>query len=117
MHGVDRFAARKKIVARLEEQGLVEKIEPQTHVVPYGDRSNAVIEPYLTDQWYVNAKNLAKPAIEAVRRAKLISFPKTGRRSISTGWKISSPGAFRASFGGGIKFRRGMGLTANRSSH
>ena len=67
MHGLDRFAARKAIVARLEENGLVDKIEPQSHVVPHGDRSNVVIEPYLTDQWYVNAKELAKPAIAAVR--------------------------------------------------
>ena len=55
LHTRDRFAARKAIVARLEEMGLVEKIEPNAHVVPHGDRSNVVIEPYLTDQWYVNA--------------------------------------------------------------
>jgi valyl-tRNA synthetase len=67
MHGIDRFAARKQIVARLEEAGLVEKIEPHTHMVPHGDRSTAVIEPFLTDQWYVDAKTLAQPAIEAVR--------------------------------------------------
>ena len=67
MHGMDRFAARKAIVARLEEKALVEKIEPHAHVVPHGDRSNVVIEPFLTDQWYVNAKELAKPAIAAVR--------------------------------------------------
>ena len=65
--GVDRFAARKQIVARLEEKGMVEKIEPHCHVVPHGDRSNVVIEPFLTDQWYVNAHELAKPAIAAVR--------------------------------------------------
>ena len=58
--GLDRFAARKQIVARLEEKGLIEKIEPHSHVVPHGDRSNVVIEPYLTDQWYVNAKKLAE---------------------------------------------------------
>ena len=52
---------------RLEAKGLVEKIEPHAHGVPHGDRSNVVIEPFLTDQWYVNAKELAKPAIEAVR--------------------------------------------------
>ncbi len=67
MHGTDRFAARKAILARLEEKGLVEKTEPQAHAVPHGDRSNVVIEPFLTDQWYVNAKEMAKPAIAAVR--------------------------------------------------
>jgi len=76
LDGLDRFAARKAIVARLEEGGLVEKIEPNTHVVPHGDRSNVVIEPYLTDQWYVNAKELAKPAIAALREGKTKFVPK-----------------------------------------
>ena len=54
---LDRFAARKKIVERLEANGLLDKIEPHTNMVPHGDRSGAVIEPYLTDQWYVDAKS------------------------------------------------------------
>ena len=74
--GLDRFAARKAIVTRLEELGLVEKIEPHTYTVPHGDRSNVVIEPYLTDQWYVNAQELAKPAIAAVREGKTKFVPK-----------------------------------------
>jgi valyl-tRNA synthetase len=73
--GIDRFAARKKIVERLEEKGLVEKIEPNSHVVPHGDRSNVVIEPFLTDQWYVNAKKLAEPAIAAVREGNTKFVP------------------------------------------
>jgi valyl-tRNA synthetase len=76
LEGVDRFAARKQIVARLEESGLIDTIEPHTNVVPHGDRSNVVIEPYLTDQWYVNAKELAKPAIAAVRDGKTQFVPK-----------------------------------------
>ncbi len=76
MHGLDRFVARKKIVERLEAKGLLAKIEPQSHVVPHGDRSNVVIEPYLTDQWYVNAKELAKPAIAPVREGKTNFVPK-----------------------------------------
>ena len=76
MHGLDRFAARKAIVARLVEQGLVEKIEPYVHTVPHGDRSNVVIEPFLTDQWYVDAKTLAKPAIDAVKRGRTVFVPK-----------------------------------------
>ncbi len=67
LHGVDRFAARKKIVERLEAAGLIEKAEPTLHVVPHGDRSGAVLEPFLTDQWYVDTKALAEPAIAAVR--------------------------------------------------
>jgi valyl-tRNA synthetase len=76
MHGMDRFAARKKIVERLEEKGLVEKIEPHSLAVPHGDRSNVVIEPFLTDQWYVNAQELAKPAIAAVRDGNTNFIPK-----------------------------------------
>ena len=76
MHGLDRFAARKKIVERLEENGLVEKIEPHVYTVPHGDRSNVVIEPFLTDQWYVDAKTLAKPAIDAVKRGRTVFVPK-----------------------------------------
>ena len=73
--GLDRFVARKKIVERLEAEGLIEKIEPHSHVVPHGDRSGAVIEPYLTDQWYVDAKTLAQPAIEAVRVRRTVFVP------------------------------------------
>ena len=66
-HGLDRYEARKKVVVTLEALGLADKIEPDTHMVPYGDRSNQVIEPWLTDQWYVDAETMAKPAIEAVK--------------------------------------------------
>ncbi|HWM30254.1 MAG TPA: valine--tRNA ligase [Methyloceanibacter sp.] len=76
LHGVFRFAARKMIVERLEALGLIEKIEPHVHVVPHGDRSNAVIEPFLTDQWYVDAATLAKPAIDAVKRGRTVFVPK-----------------------------------------
>jgi valyl-tRNA synthetase len=67
MNGLSREAARKEIVGRLEAAGLIEKVEGTTHAVPHGDRSGAVLEPYLTDQWYVDAKTLAQPAIKAVR--------------------------------------------------
>jgi len=77
LNGTDRFAARKAIVAQLEASELVEKIEPYFHTVPHGDRSGVVIEPYLTDQWYVNAWELAKPAIEAVKRGRTVFVPKT----------------------------------------
>jgi valyl-tRNA synthetase len=75
LHGFDRFAARKKIVERLEAAGLIDKIEPTSHVVPHGDRSGAVLEPFLTDQWYVDAKTLAQPAIKAVRERKTVFVP------------------------------------------
>ena len=111
LHGVDRFEARKTIVERLEDVGLIDKIEPHTHMVPHGDRSNVVIEPYLTDQWYVNAKALAVDAIAAVREGKTSSCRRTGRRPISTGWRTSSRGASRGNCGGAIRFRRGTGRT------
>jgi valyl-tRNA synthetase len=74
--GKSREAARKLIVEQLESRGLLEKIEPTSHVVPHGDRSGAVLEPYLTDQWYVDAKTLAQPAIAAVRSGKTVFVPQ-----------------------------------------
>ncbi|RCK44882.1 valyl-tRNA synthetase [Thalassospira profundimaris] len=74
--GLDRFKARELIVAKMEELGLLEKIEETVHMVPYGDRSNVVIEPYLTDQWFVNAEVLAKPATEAVEDGRIRFVPK-----------------------------------------
>ena len=74
--GMDRFKARDLIVARMDEFGLLEKIEDTVHMVPYGDRSNVVIEPYLTDQWFVNAEVLAKPATEAVEDGRIRFVPK-----------------------------------------
>ncbi len=77
--GLPRFTARAKVVADLAELGLLEKIEPNTMKVPYGDRSHEVIEPYLTDQWYVDAKTLAQPALEAVREGKTAFIPENWR--------------------------------------
>ncbi len=65
--GLDRFEARKKVIADFEAMGLLDKVEELTHNIPYGDRSGVVVEPYLTDQWYVDAATLAKPAVDAVR--------------------------------------------------
>ncbi len=74
--GLDRFEARKKIVAEIEGLGLLEKIDPHPLKVPRGDRSGVVIEPWLTDQWYVNAKELAKPAIKAVEDGDIKFVPQ-----------------------------------------
>jgi len=76
LHGQDRFEARKQVVALMEERGLVEKIEPHVHVVPHGDRSGAVIEPFLTDQWYVDAETMAAEAIAAVRDGRTVFVPR-----------------------------------------
>ncbi len=74
--GLDRFAARKRIVADLEAQGLIEKVEDHVHKVPHGDRGNVPLEPWLTDQWYVDAKTLAEPAIKAVEEGRTRFVPE-----------------------------------------
>jgi valyl-tRNA synthetase len=73
--GLDRFEARKRVIADLEALELVEKIEPHVNKVPHGDRSGAVIEPWLTDQWYVNAAEMAKEAIKAVEDGRTKFVP------------------------------------------
>ena len=74
--GLDRFEARKQIVADLEALGLLEKVEPHTLKIPRGDRSGVVIEPYLTHQWYVAIQDLADPAIKAVENGDIEFVPK-----------------------------------------
>ena len=74
--GLDRFEARKLIIKDLESANLIEKIEPHKLMVPRGDRSNAVIEPYLTDQWYVKIQPLADPAIKAVEDGDIKFVPE-----------------------------------------
>ncbi|OQA02832.1 MAG: Valine--tRNA ligase [Planctomycetes bacterium ADurb.Bin401] len=73
--GMDRYAARKAIVADLEAQGLLEKVEPREHEVGHSDRSGDIIEPYLSDQWFVKVEPLAKRAIEAVESGKVKFHP------------------------------------------
>ncbi|MBB4797954.1 valyl-tRNA synthetase [Brevundimonas bullata] len=75
--GLDRFAARKAIVARAEEENWLREIEKTRHVVPHGDRSGVVIEPWLTDQWYVDAHTLAQPALKAVEQGDTVFEPKS----------------------------------------
>lgn len=74
--GLDRFEARKKIIENLKSQNLFVKEEKILHMVPHGDRSNVVVEPWLMDQWYVDAYKLAQPAIKAVKDKKTTFVPK-----------------------------------------
>ena len=74
--GLDRFAAREKIVAEMEELGLLAQIDKHRHMVPFGDRSDVTIEPWLTEQWYVDAATLAKPAIAAVESGRTKFVPE-----------------------------------------
>jgi len=81
LQGQDRFAARRRVVAMMAELGLLAKIEPTTHQVPHGDRSHVVLEPRLTDQWYVDAKTLAQPALAAVRDGRTSFVPKNWEKT------------------------------------
>ncbi|MDE4910202.1 valine--tRNA ligase [Methylobacterium sp. 092160098-2] len=76
LHGLDRAQARKAVVALMEARGLLRATEANTHAVPHGDRSGVVIEPYLTDQWYVNVKPLAERALQAVRDGQTKFVPE-----------------------------------------
>jgi len=79
--GLERFAARKKIVEDMEALGLLEEIEDTRHTVPYGDRSAVVIEPWLTDQWYVDAEKLAVEALACVEDVRVKFIPKYWERT------------------------------------
>jgi valyl-tRNA synthetase len=79
--GLDRFDVRIRVVDLLEQQGFLEKVEDKVIQLPYGDRSGVAIEPWLTDQWYVDAATLAKPAIEAVRTGKIKIVPQTWEKT------------------------------------
>ncbi|MDB5474844.1 MAG: valS [Phenylobacterium sp.] len=79
--GLDRFAARKKVVEAFEALGLLREVEKTRHTVPHGDRSGVVVEPYLTDQWYVAAEVLAKPAIKAVEEGATVFVPKNWEKT------------------------------------
>ena len=74
--GMDRFEARKKLVAQLEAENILAETEPTVHSVPHGDRSGVPLEPWLMDQWYVDAKTLAQPAIKAVEDGRTRFVPK-----------------------------------------
>ncbi len=81
LDNLERFAARKAIVAMFEERGLLDKVEPHKHTVPHGDRGGVPIEPRLTEQWYVDAATLAKPAIASVREGRTNFVPKNWEKT------------------------------------
>ncbi|OCP17089.1 valine--tRNA ligase [Ensifer sp. LC163] len=81
LEGKDRFEARRIIVRIFEEAGLLDKIEPHKHMVPHGDRGGVPIEPRLTEQWYVDAKTLAKPAIASVKEGRTNFVPKNWEKT------------------------------------
>ncbi|MEM8695298.1 MAG: valine--tRNA ligase [Pseudomonadota bacterium] len=79
--GMDRFDARKTVVELIDAAGLLEQVEDRVIVTPYGDRSNVVIEPWLTDQWYVDAETLAQGPIQAVRDGTVEIVPKSWEKT------------------------------------
>ena len=81
LNGLDRSEARKRVIAMMEERSLLRSTEPHVHMVPHGDRSGVVIEPYLTEQWYVNVKPLAEKAIAAVREGKTRIVPQSWEKT------------------------------------
>jgi hypothetical protein len=102
-----------RVVAALQELGLLERIEDHTHSVPHCYRCDTVVEPRLSEQWFVRMKPLAEPALAAARAAASASRRTAGRRSTSTGWRTSGTGASRGSSGGAIASRSG---TAGRTA-
>ena len=78
---LDRFKARENIIDELEKLGKLNKIEETIHTVPFGDRSNEIIEPWLTDQWFVNAKELSKAAIQKVRDKETTFIPSNWEKT------------------------------------
>ncbi|MDC0968212.1 valine--tRNA ligase [Alphaproteobacteria bacterium] len=79
--GLDRFEARKLIVKNLKASGFIEKIEDYKTTIPYGDRSNTIVEPYLTNQWFCNAEELAKQAMQVVRDGETKFFPSNWEKT------------------------------------
>ncbi len=79
--GLDRFEARKRVVELMDTDGLLERVEERVIQTPYGDRGGVVIEPWLTDQWYVDAHTLAQPPLEAVRSGAIEIVPKTWEKT------------------------------------
>ncbi|MCJ8191722.1 valine--tRNA ligase [Sphingomicrobium aestuariivivum] len=79
--GLDRFDARKRVVEMLEAEGALIRVEDRTIQAPYGDRSGVIIEPWLTDQWYVDAETLSKPALEAVKSGDIDVVPETWKKT------------------------------------
>ena len=81
LHCLDRFEARRRVVQLMEEGGYLAKAEPHRHAVPHGDRGGVPIEPFLTDQWYVDAHALAQPAIASVREGRTKLVPKSWEKT------------------------------------
>ncbi|MDJ0993207.1 MAG: valine--tRNA ligase [Dinoroseobacter sp.] len=81
LHGLDRYEARKRIIALAEDQGWLDGIDADRHMVPHGDRSKVAIEPFLTDQWFVDTSKIVGPALEAVKSGRVKIQPESGEKT------------------------------------
>jgi len=106
--GLERFTARKRVVQELEALGKIKKIEQTAHSVPHGERSGVVLEPRLTDQWFVNAEPLAKEALAAAHDGRTTIYPESGFTLTIIGLKTFNLGVFHGNCGGDIKFPLGL---------
>ena len=114
--GMDRYEARKRIVADLDALGLLEKIEDHRLMVPRGDRSGAVVEPYLTDQWYVKIGPLAEPAIKAVEDGDIRFVPDNWKNTYFEWMRNIQDWCISVRSGGDTESRPGMMMQATSMS-
>ncbi len=114
--GLERFEARKQIVAAFDAAGLLVSVDDHNLKVPKGDRSGTVIEPWLTDQWYVSTKPLAEPAIAAVEDGRIQFVPKQYENMYFSWMRDIRTGASAVNCGGATGFRRGTTSRARSTS-
>ena len=110
--GLERFAARRRIVEDLRETKLLLREVPHRYKLPRGERSGAVVEPMLTDQWFIKLARWPIKALALTKDGKLRFVPSNGIEFMSSGWKISKIGVSPDKLFGGIKFPLGMMMTA-----
>lgn len=107
--GMDRFDCRKQLVEDLKEQDLVIKIEDHVHSVGHSERSGAVVEPYLSTQWFVRMEDLAKRSLDNQKQMIVLIFIRNvSNIHLTNGWKILEIGRFQDNYGGVIKFQLGI---------
>jgi valyl-tRNA synthetase len=113
---MDRFTARASVVAMMAERDLLDQTVEHTHSVPHGDRSGVPIEPFLTDQWYVDAKKLAEPAIKSVREGRTIFVPKNWEKTYFDWMENIQPWCISRQLWWGHRIPPGTAPTAKSSS-
>ena len=113
--GLERFKARKAVLARLEKEGLSRGEKDYTMTLPRSQRSGTIVEPIISTQWFVKMESLAKPAIGAVEDGTIEILPEDWRRRTSIGCATSKIGAFRGNFGGATRSPHGIAMIAKRS--